>query len=86
MQLKIQELEDQAERAEANKAELENYREKDFEIESLQGVLDEKETEITRLRTESDQLRVELESQVSGLQTTVAQQKEEIDAANGRIE
>ena len=48
MQLKIQELEDQAERAEASKAELENYREKDFEIESLQGVLDEKEAEITR--------------------------------------
>ena len=85
MQMKIQEFQDQAERAEATKESFENYREKDFEIESLQSTLDEREAEITKFRSESDRLRVEYESHVSALEATVALQRDEAENAAARI-
>jgi hypothetical protein len=48
------ELEDQIEKANAEKLDIENFREKDFEIENLMSNVDEKEEEITKLESEKD--------------------------------
>lgn len=40
------ELEDKVEKAESEKLDIENFREKDFQIENLMSQLDEKESEL----------------------------------------
>lgn len=48
------ELEDKIEKAEAEKVDIDNFREKDFQIENLMSTLDEKELEISKVNNEKE--------------------------------
>ena len=51
---RILELADKLETAEAEKIEIDNYREKDFQIENLMSTVDEKDLEISKLHQEKE--------------------------------
>uniref|UniRef100_A0A7S3J3X7 Kinesin motor domain-containing protein n=1 Tax=Euplotes harpa TaxID=151035 RepID=A0A7S3J3X7_9SPIT len=68
-QKRIQELEDLVEKAEEERVDLDNYREKDFEIESLISTVDEKEEIISQLQKEKDKDKIKFESEIAELDT-----------------
>lgn len=69
-QRRILELEDLVEKAEEEKVDLDNYREKDFEIESLSATIDEKEEEISKLKKEKDNEKIEYETKIAELKAS----------------
>ena len=66
-QKRILELEDQVEKAQEEKVDLDTYREKDFEIESLISTVDEKEEKISKLQQEKDKDKLAFEVEIAEL-------------------
>ena len=70
-QKRILELEDLVEKAEEEKIDLDNYREKDFEIEALISTVDEKEEQISKLQQEKDKEKMYYEAKIAELNASM---------------
>jgi len=70
-QNRILELEDLVEKAEEEKIDLDNYREKDFEIEALISSVDEKEEEISKLQQEKDKEKIFYEAKIAEINSSL---------------